>query len=40
MIIEAVVLAVVSVGIFVILPNVINSGGGGGNNHARARSRR
>ncbi len=39
MIIEAVVLAVISVGIFIILPNVINSGGGG-SNHARARSRR
>jgi competence protein ComGC len=38
MIIEAVVLAVVSVGIFVILPNVINSGDG--SHQARSRSRR
>ena len=39
MIIEAIVLTVVSVGIFIILPNVINSVDSG-SNHARARSRR
>ena len=39
MLIEAIVLTVVSVGIFIILPNVINSVDSG-SNHARARSRR
>ena len=39
MIIEAVVLAVVSIGIFIILPNVINNVGSG-SNQSRARSRR